>query len=135
MRKFIRHPADIPLEYGLQGRDGRRRERLRNVSLGGLCFHGAHGLEPGTRVHITISVCQPPLDVDGVVAWSAALGGGYEVGVAFDGQAAESTARMVEQICLVEQYRLDMKRKQGRSLSEDQAAQEERSHTYAGDPR
>ncbi len=122
MRKFIRHPADVPMEYALEGRNGRRRERLHNVGFGGLCFHCVSGLEPGTRLHMRIPVCQPPLNVDGIVAWCAARGGGYYTGVAFDAQAAEFSVRIAEQICHIVQYRLDIAQQQGRSLSGDQAA-------------
>jgi hypothetical protein len=108
MRKFIRHPANIPLEYGLEGRTGRRRERLRNVSFGGLCFRCARGLEPGTRIHIRIPSCEPPIDVNGVVAWSRAREGAYDTGVVFDSEAAERAVRMVKQVYHVEQHRLDI---------------------------
>jgi hypothetical protein len=120
MRKFVRHPAEIPVEYALEGRKGRRRERLRNVSFGGLCFRCARGLEPGTRIHIRIPACEPPLDADGVVAWSKARPGGYDTGVAFDSQAAERAVRMVKQVYHIEQYRLDSAQNEDGNLDGDQ---------------
>ena len=134
MRKFIRHPADIPLEYALKGRNGLRRERLRNVSFGGLCFHCVSCLEPGTRIQIRVSVGEPPLDVDGVVAWSAAGGGGYDVGVAFDEPAAEFSVRVVERVRRVERRRLDTKRIEGPSLRGDPAAEEWIEKAASGPP-
>ena len=124
MRKFIRHPADIPLECALEGGGSLSSERLRNVSFGGLCFRCDRPMQPGARLHVRIPVRQPPLDVDGVVAWCGARGEGYEVGVAFGDRASEFSVRMVEQICHIEQYRLDMARNQGRRISGDQAARE-----------
>jgi hypothetical protein len=38
-----------------------------------------------------------------VVAWSKARGGGYDIGVAFDSQAAERAVRMVKQVYHIEQ--------------------------------
>ena len=125
MRKFVRHPAEIPVEYVLEGRKGRRRERLCNVSFGGLCFHCARGLEPGTRIHIRIPACEPPLDAKGVVAWSKARGGGYDTGVVFDSQAAERAVRMVKQVYHIEQDRLDVTQNEGRSLGGDQPARDQ----------
>lgn len=124
MRKYIRHPADIPLEYAVHGPNRLRQERMSNVSFGGLCFHSPDELELGTTIHISIPVREPPFEVDGVVAWTSADAEGFAVGVAFDEQAVKYSVRMVEQICHIEQYRRDMAMKEGRRLNGDQAARE-----------
>lgn len=131
MRKFIRHPADIPLEFSLDGQDELRREYMLNASCGGLCFHSGKQLERGTNIHVRIPVREPPFELDGVVAWSAKNGTGFEVGVAFDERATQYSLRMVEQICYIEQYRRDVAEKEGRNLNGDQAAREWIS-MYAG---
>ena len=125
MRKFVRHPAEISVEYSLEGRKGRRRERLQNVSFGGLCFRCSRGLEPGTRIHLRIPDCEPPLDADGVVAWSRARGGGFDTGVVFDSQAAERAVRMVKQVYHIEQDRRDSTHSEDRSSGADPSARDQ----------
>jgi len=124
MRRFIRHPTDVPIEYRLKEPGTVKHQRLRDVSEGGLCFESETGLEPGTRIHIVIPVRNPHFEADATVVWCHFRDGRYELGVEFDQQASKFAIRMVEQVCHIEQYRKDILEVEGRYLSGDQAALE-----------
>ena len=124
MRQFIRHPTDIPIKYSLHDGPGDIRENLHNINEGGLCF-GAHSEIPsGTTIRIVIPVCEPPFKAEGKVVWCRRTDDHYSVGVRFEDSATEFAIRMVEQVCHIEQYRRDILKDQGRSLSSEEAAAE-----------
>jgi hypothetical protein len=97
VRRYLRHPIDLPIE--LYPAFGQPRLRLRNYSFGGLCCISPRRLPPGTAVEIEIPDIQPT-----------------EV------EAFES--RMAEQLCHIESYRRRVSLLEGRELSPDEAASE-----------
>ncbi|MCG6966841.1 MAG: PilZ domain-containing protein [Chromatiaceae bacterium] len=125
-RRFIRHPSRMPIRFVLQGDAPQRDERLRNVGEGGLCFASAAALDPGYAIRLTIPMFGEQYEVDALVAWCrpATSGPGYEVGVRFLTQQDRFCVRMVEQLCYIEEYRLQVAREEGRRLSSEQAAEE-----------
>lgn len=131
MRRYIRHPSQIPIRYVAQGANG-GEEPLKDVGAGGLCFHARIRIPPGTHLHLEIPAHRPAFQAEGVVAWCHYAGGEFEIGVCFRGQAIEFALRMVEQICHIEQYRRDVRAGEGRWLTSEQAA-EEWIARFAGD--
>lgn len=135
MRKFIRHPSDIPIDFQVEDEESPVMHRTKDVSLGGLCFESDHPVATGKRIHIHIpDLLQPAargaqpasnaFDADGVVAWCRREGQNYAVGVRFEDQSIQFGLRMVEQVCHIEHYRYDVLHEQGRELSSEEAAQE-----------
>lgn len=124
MRRYIRHPSDIPIHYDLSQERGRGEEYLKDVGGGGLCFRARIRLSPGTEVHLEIPARHPAFEAEGVVAWCRYAGGGFEIGVRFPEGATEYALRMVEQICHIEQYRRDIRAREGRWLTSEAAAAE-----------
>jgi hypothetical protein len=124
MRKFIRHPSDIPIHYEVS--DGGRREKapLRNVNRGGLCFRAESCIETGRSIRICFAVREPPLEVTGIVVWCRRVDDHFYVGVRFDDEAAEFAVRMVEQVCYIEHYRKEVLAREGRRLTGEEAALE-----------
>jgi len=61
MRKFIRHPSDIPIEFDVGDALLEQRERLNNVSLGGLSFQSKSSLPLGSSVTIRVPFVSPGL--------------------------------------------------------------------------
>jgi len=55
------------------------------------------------------------------VAWCAPRGDGFELGLAFTEADEAFRGRMCEQICHIEQYRLDVRAQEGRELSAEAA--------------
>ncbi len=130
MRRFIRHPSDIPIEFQIDQGDKQRMQRaLKNIGAGGLCFVSDHSIDQGTRIHIHIPLefqreDETGFDADGYVAWCLNEDEAYTIGVQFDDQSSRYTMRMVEQVCHIEHYRADVKENEGRDLTSEEAAKE-----------
>ncbi len=121
MRRYLRHPVDLPIE--LYPTSGQPRLRLRNYSFCGLCCSSPRHLQPGTAVEIEIPDIQPPsYHGQGVVAWCVEAGGHYEVGIRFATESEAFEARMAEQMCHIESYRRRVSMLEERELSPDEAA-------------
>lgn len=139
MRQFIRHPSDIPIHFQVDEQEAPIAQRVKDVSLGGLCFTTDKPLKPGSPIHIHIPLdyqvakaqTETPqaaktgegFDADGVVAWCRQEGEVYAVGVQFADPSTQFGVRMVEQVCHIEHYRYDLSQ-QGRELSSEEAARE-----------
>lgn len=129
-RAYIRHPASVPIDIRAGSPDEQRR--LRDIGLGGLSCFTPNPLVVGDLVVITIPVTDPPFEACGEVVWCRRAEEGFEVGIQFMTPSDAFTARMVEQVCHIEQYREEVLRKEGRKLEPDAAAKEWISK-YAGD--
>ncbi|MDH5301878.1 MAG: PilZ domain-containing protein [Gammaproteobacteria bacterium] len=136
MRRYIRHPSDIPIEFEVVGAQQGGNERLTNVSLGGLSFVCSRQVELGSLVRVRISAVQPPFEASAHVRWCKQLqGGGYEVGAELLSQDEAFKTRMVEQVCHIEHYKREVFAREGRQLTGQQAAAEWISRYAASFPR
>lgn len=127
MRQYIRHPSEMPIHYRineLSRKKGRQKQKLHDISSGGLSFQSARQIELGSSVHIEIEVRPPPFVADGVVVWCEKDNGGYQVGLQFNDADVEYSLRMIEQLCYIEQYKNEIQAKEGRRLNSEQAAKE-----------
>jgi Tfp pilus assembly protein PilZ len=124
MRSFIRHPSDIPIDFQLEELVAEGNDYLRNVSHGGLAFIAKAALSPGTTVRIKIPLIQPVFQAIGKVAWCHPYHHEFEIGIQFLDESDNFRARMVEQICHIEQYKQEALEKEGRHLTGEQAAVE-----------
>ncbi len=130
MRRFIRHPSDMPIDFQINEHEPPVARKIRDVSQGGLCFNADRPMQRGAhiRIHIPISLPigneQRPFEAEGVVAWCRKEGDSYAVGVQFDDQSTQFGVRMVEQVCHIEHYRYDVLQEEGRELSSEEAARE-----------
>jgi hypothetical protein len=123
MRKYIRHPSDIPIEFDVQELSG-CRERLRNISLGGVAFTSTRRLPIGSAVEISIPVVDPTFRARARVAWCLTRKDCFDVGVQFVDEDDAFRARMVEQLCHIEHYKREVLAREGRPLSGEEAAME-----------
>jgi hypothetical protein len=124
-REFIRHPAGIPIEYSLVDNLSYNPDFMNNVSLGGLSFQANHYIEPDRWLHIHIPINDEDFEIDGQVRWcQRSYDDHYDVGIKFADQQQAFLARMVEQICHIEQYKREIMDNEGRKLSSDEAAAE-----------
>jgi hypothetical protein len=121
-RRFIRHPAEIPLEVLDHGPLGRLL--LSNVSEGGLCFLSGRPFALGAAVRLRIASVQPRFEAEARVTWCRAVEDGFEVGAQFLDDADAFRARMVEQVCHIERYRREVREREGRDLDGGAAARE-----------
>lgn len=124
MRRFIRHPVSMPIDFRVQGERAHYSRQLENVSEGGICFQSSRAVEPGVGVKISIPVAGRDFHADGMVTWCRRDKGHYQVGVRFNDSATAYTMRMVEQLCHIEDFRREVSRVEGRDMSPAQAAAE-----------
>lgn len=123
MRRYLRHPVDVPIE--VWPTPGMPRLRLRNYSFGGLCCTSPKKLAPGTAVDIEIPDIQPPsYHGKGVVTWCVENGDHFEIGIRFATQSEAFAARMAAQVSQIESYRRRVIQFEGRELSPEDAARE-----------
>ncbi|WP_165495658.1 PilZ domain-containing protein [Marinobacter halodurans] len=122
-RAYIRHPADIPLEVSPASHSV-CAGAVRNLSRGGLSFSSPVPYSRDQEVDLIIRCCPNPLHVRGQVVWCEPKDGDFEIGIAFYSPGDAYQVRMVEQICQIEQYRRDMRVREGRDLTIEQAARE-----------
>lgn len=128
MRKFFRHPVDVPIEVRLS-EPGRRTQapdlrRVLDVSLGGIAFDFFHALESGAIVALRIPAVRPAFESAARVVWCRPYGNGYRVGAEFLDAHDDFRIRMVEQVCQIESYRRQIRASEQRELSPDEAARE-----------
>jgi hypothetical protein len=125
MRQFIRHPIDVPIEIGIGDDVPASGYHTHDISLGGLAFRSGCAVRPGSMVDISIGYVQPPFQAHARVAWCKPHPlSGYELGVTFLDDDDAFRARMVEQLCHIEDYRRAVQRTEGREMDVDQAAAE-----------
>lgn len=126
MRRYVRHPTDIPISFRLGAVGANHREYARNIGESGLCFLSPARITPGTAIQIEIAIAGPIFRAEGVVAWCRRdeEGGAFEVGVCFTGLETAYSIRMVEQVCHIEHYRQEVLRTEGRDLTSEEAALE-----------
>jgi len=124
MRSFIRHPSTVPIDFQLEELVADGNEYLKNVSQGGLAFHSMVTLEPGTTIRIKIPLVSPVFQAIGKVTWCHPLDNAFEIGIQFLDENDSFRARMVEQICHIEQYKQEAFNQDGRQLSSEEAAVE-----------
>jgi len=121
-RAFIRHPVDVPIQVFPQP-DKALGISMSDVGQGGVAFQTNVAFENGTVLRINVPHVQPPFEAECVVCWQRILGAGFEIGVRFLDEDSRFRARMVEQVCHIEDYRQQLK-KAGRDLTAEESAVE-----------
>src|SRR3954468_24198217 len=126
MRQFIRHPVDVPIEIRTEHALPGAEVQTHDISLGGLAVHSAEPVEPGALIEVRIPYVEPAFQARARVAWCRPRrgGAGHELGVSFLDAEDVFLARMVEQVCYIEDYRKSVAREQGRHMSSEEAARE-----------
>jgi hypothetical protein len=125
MRQFIRHPVDVPIEIRTDHTVPGAEAQTHDISLGGLAVHSREPVAPGALIEVRIPYVEPAFEARARVAWCHPRdGGGHELGVTFLDAQDAFLARMVEQVCYIEDYRKSVARLEGRTLSPEDAAHE-----------
>ncbi|MEY8879476.1 MAG: PilZ domain-containing protein [Leptothrix sp. (in: b-proteobacteria)] len=125
MRQYIRHPIDMPIEIRTDPAGGASALAARDISVGGLALRSARAVAPGTPVEVRIPFVEPAFEARARVVWCRPRQeAGYDLGVTFLDAEDAYLARMVEQICHIEDYRRSVWRNEGRQLDPEQAAAE-----------
>jgi PilZ domain-containing protein len=124
MRKFIRHPSDIPIDFELENLAVDKKNLLNDISEGGLSFQSKRFVEPGSVMMVRIPLRNPIFEEEATVAWCKNNGDSFDVGVRFIGDATDFRLRMIEQVCHIEHYKKEIMANEGRALSGTEAASE-----------
>ena len=124
MRSYIRHPTNVPIELSPADHMPGHLSCIKDVSVGGLSLKSSRELELKTLIKIKIPLVEPPFETVALVVWCRRAYRDYEVGVRFIDEQDAYAARMVEQICHIEHYRVSVLEHEGRDLSAEQAAKE-----------
>jgi len=106
MRQFIRHPTRIPVEIRVEGAAAYDTRQSRNLSLGGLALQSGYAFVPGSIVVVRIPLVRPVFETRARVAWCVACKEDFELGIEFLNDDDAFRARMVEQVCYIENYKL-----------------------------
>ena len=69
MRKYIRHPSDIPIDFDIDDIKIHDREFLNDISFGGLSFCSKTRLKAGVVITIKISLVKPGFECQATVKW------------------------------------------------------------------
>lgn len=123
-RAYIRHPSDMPIELSPVSVPETVRSLTKDISVGGLSFASSRPLEVGAVVTVKIPVTTPAFAGPARVIWCLASSDGYDIGVEFCAMEDAYRARMVEQVCHIEHYRLWVKEVEGRDIDSECAARE-----------
>tara|TARA_R110002049_G_scaffold29552_2_gene100401 strand:+ start:818 stop:1243 length:426 start_codon:yes stop_codon:yes gene_type:complete len=126
VRQYIRHPTAIPILFNLENKI--EKIQAKDIGDGGLCFISRYSIQAGKHIHITIPICHPEFEANGIVRWCKHYGNRFLIGVAFQNESVIFSIRMVEQICHIENYRKKILAETGIDLTSDQAAKEWISH-------
>lgn len=124
MRRYIRHPTDIPIEYDILEDKAHAAQAISNISLGGFAFASPTPIPIGRHLKVRIPLVQPAFEAHCRVVWCRPDHSHYEVGLAFEAPEDAYRVRMVEQVCHIEHYRRQVLEKEGRRLSGEEAALE-----------
>lgn len=124
MRRFLRHPSDMPVELVQRKHAFLPKQRLNNISLGGVACNSSKGFRKGTAIEMRIPLFGEQARYPGVVAWCRKQADYYLVGIAFIDEDTLFRARMVEQICQIEHYRHLREEELGEPLAAEDAARE-----------
>lgn len=124
MRAFIRHPSDVPIEVISTNRVTHALQRLKNISIGGLCYQSKVCLDVGLVVNVTINIVKPPFNATGRVVWCQQHNDGFDVGIQFTEARDLHRVRLVEQACHIEHYRAKILEEENRVLSGEAAVLE-----------
>lgn len=126
MRRFARHPTDIPIlvQAAVVQPNGHGASQMTTVSQGGLSCEVDCEFAIGSQVNVHIPSVTPPYQGVGVVVWCLPSGDHFEIGLRFTDREEAYKSRMVQQVCQIEHYKNLVFEQEGRVIDGNQAASE-----------
>ncbi len=97
---------------------------LREIGPSGLVFVSATPMKPGDSIQLRLPRECPVLETTGLVSSCRPEKGHFAIGVDFADKVDRFQARMVQQVCHIEHYRKELREREGRDLSRQEAALE-----------
>ena len=124
MRRYIRHPVDMPLECSISNAPMQGNPFMRDLSKSGLSFTSRACAQPGSSLRLKIPLGSVEFEIEAVVMWCHDMEDHFEMGVKFIDDETEYSMRMIEQLCHIEEYRQQVKKLEGRELNSEEAGKE-----------
>ena len=125
-RRFIRHLLVSPLEYQIE--EGGKSEKTETVDIseGGLLFMSKEKVKPGTKIKLKLPLYEKVFHIHAQVIHVRKDDeiGLYKVGVAFSSYSDAFKVKLIEQIYLIEEYRVLRSLQLGRDVSLQEASKE-----------
>jgi hypothetical protein len=114
----------MPVELIVRKKINPPRQRLHDISLGGVACNSSRSFRRGTEVEMHIPLLGDQARYPGVVAWCHKLPNDFLVGISFVDEDTLFRARMVEQVCQIEHYRHQRELELGKPLAVEAVANE-----------
>jgi hypothetical protein len=126
-RHFIRHPVCYPLEFEHAPKDIKERTRTLNVSEGGLLFLSKHRLRKNEIIIIKMPLQDKVFKIKAKVMYSTKDSENtdlFNVGVSFYRYSDAFKVKLVEQLYLIDEYRMLRSLQLGHELTMQKASEE-----------
>lgn len=125
-RGFIRHLLVSPLEYRVAEGTEYESSKTINISEGGLLFMARQDVAPETIINIQIPLYEKTFRIKAKVVHSNKdpETGLYKVGVSFCSYSDAFKVKLIEQVYLIEEYRVLRSLQLGRDISLKEASEE-----------
>ncbi|MBF0216531.1 MAG: PilZ domain-containing protein [Candidatus Omnitrophica bacterium] len=125
-RRFIRHLLVSPLEYQIEDGPEFTKTQTLDISEGGLLFMAKDDVEIEKRININMPLYERTFHIKAKVVHTAKdpETGLFKIGVAFLTYSDAFKVKLIEQIYLIEEYRVLRSLQLGRDMSLSEASQE-----------
>ena len=125
-RRFIRHLLVSPLEFKISDDNNFEKSETINVSEGGLLFMSKQNVPAGTLIDINMPLYDKVFKIKARVVHgdkdeNSEL---YKLGVAFESYHDAFKVKLIEQIYLIEEYRVLRSLQLGREMTLQEASRE-----------
>ena len=126
-RKYIRHLLVNPLDFQIdESSKGVERTHTLNVSEGGLMFASRSSVEAGAMIKLNMPLYGKVFKINAKVVHSekSQEPGLFNIGVEFVTYSDAFKVKLIEQIYLIEEYRVLRSLQLGREMTIQEASQE-----------
>ena len=126
-RHFIRHPVCYPLEFEHLSKKIRERTRTLNVSEGGLLFLSKHPIKKNEIIILKMPLQDKVFRIRAKVMHTTKDSentGLFNIGVSFYRYSDAFKVKLVEQLYLIDEYRMLRSLQLGHELSMQEASEE-----------
>jgi len=125
-RRFIRHLLVSPLEYEVEQEGKTEKSETIDISEGGLLFVAKNDVAPGSNINIQLPLYERTFHIKARVIHSTkdVESGLFRIGVSFSSYSDAFKVKLIEQIYLIEEYRVLRSLQLGRDVSLQEASKE-----------
>ncbi len=125
-RRYIRHLLVSPLEFKVEDEESAHKGETVNISEGGLLFMSKESVEPGKTIRLSLPLYEKVFHIKANVVHSIKDEdtGLFRIGVCFVSYSDAFKVKLIEQIYLIEEYRVLRSLQLGREISLQEASRE-----------